>query len=47
MNGSCESGLGNHPLNMESGLIFAGVEFSSATDRKFSLQLGYTVFVMD
>lgn len=43
MNSSCESGLGRHPLNMESGLIFFRVEFPDATDRRFSLQLRYGI----
>lgn len=29
---------------MESGLIFARVEFSGASDRRFSLQLRYRVY---
>lgn len=36
MNCSCESRIGNHPLNMESGIISAGVESSGATDRRYS-----------
>ena len=43
MNSSCESGLGRHPLNMETGLIFVRVEISGATDRRFSLQLRYRI----
>lgn len=43
-NGSYESGLGNHPLNRGSGLIFGRLEFSGATERRFLLELVYRIW---